>query len=219
MRRFIPSSQCLHYSVFHSAHLWGGNNDSSFLTLEMAGIRTSQKQARLPERRRKVVFKFRTLFWCFRKAVPIISDYLCFEIPGQSQHSHARFTPASLLWHQELCLEALERPLEASMMEWLVAFLAQGLKRWSNGSKHASPLGDIWPDLPECLKMEALLGPSSWIQHVESPQIWHHFHTNINLTQIMMQPVTQPISIIIGKEIAKGGPWAVGGQKEIFSSN
>lgn len=32
----------------------------------------------------------------------------------------------------------------------------------------------------------------------------------------MMQPVAQPINIIIGEEIAKRGPWAVGGQKENF---
>lgn len=32
----------------------------------------------------------------------------------------------------------------------------------------------------------------------------------------MMQPVTQSINIIIGKEITKRGPWAVGGQEEIF---
>lgn len=56
------------------------------------------------------------------------------------------------------------------------------------------------------LKMEDLLGPSSWVQHVGSLQIWHYFNTNVNLTQIVMQPVTQPIYIILGTEIAQGGP-------------
>ena len=65
----------------------GGNNNSSFLMLAMAGIRVPQKQARLPERRRKVVFNFKTSFWCFRKGVLNIRQLaLCFEIPGLNLH-------------------------------------------------------------------------------------------------------------------------------------
>lgn len=71
---------------------------------------------------------------------------------------------------------------------------------------HPLPLRVIQPGFLTCLKGEALLGPSSWVPAGGTPQIWHYIHTNIILTQIMMQPVTQPISIIIGKEIAKGGP-------------
>lgn len=58
-------------------HACGGNNNSSFLTLEVAGIRVPQKQVRLPERRRKVVFNFKTSFWCFRKGVLIIRQLPC----------------------------------------------------------------------------------------------------------------------------------------------
>lgn len=71
-----------------------------------------------------------------------------------------------------------------------------------------------WPsDMPQggSSPRAIFLGPSRW----DTSNLTLH----IILTQIMMQPVTQPISVIISKEIAKGGPCAVGGQKEIFSSN
>lgn len=42
---------------------------------------------------------------------------LCFEMSGQSQPSHARFLPASLLWNQVLHLEVVGKTLDASMME------------------------------------------------------------------------------------------------------
>ena len=143
---------------------------------------------------------------------------LCFEILGQSQPSCARFLPAPLLQHQELCSEALGRTLGASVVGVAGSLFDTGL--WEMEQWVSAPLTTgghpFWPcGIPQ----EAPLGPSSWIQHAGSPQIWHSFHTTVNLRQIMMQPVTQPISIIIGKKIAKGSPWAVGDQKEIFSSN
>lgn len=42
---------------------------------------------------------------------------LCFEMLGQSQPSHARFLPASLLQHRVLHLEVLGKTLDASVME------------------------------------------------------------------------------------------------------
>ena len=189
----------------------GGNNNSSFLMLAMAGIRVPQKQARLPERRRKVVFNFKTSFWCFRKGVLIIRQLaLCFEIPGLNLHLLFYSGIKSCIW---MLLEGFWRPV---WWGWLVAFWHRAP---GDGAVGQSTPHHIQSGLLICLKTEDLLGPSSWVQHVGSLQIWHYFNTNVNLTQIMMQPVTQPIYIILGKEIAQGGPWVVGGQKEIFSSN
>lgn len=69
-----------------------------------------------------------------------------------------------------------------------------------------SPLGGIQPGIVASLTGKAPLGLSSWVPAGRSRQIGHYFHTNIISPQIMILPVTQPRSVIIDKEIAKGGP-------------
>lgn len=153
-------------------------------------------------------------------------------MPGQSHPSHARFLLASLLWHQMLRGEKCagkHRRLGSTWKDfggqcdgvgwWPFWHWAprEGAPGWWAPHHVRAPSLVFWHALGQRGKL--LWGHLLGFQNIGSPQIWHYIDTNSNLTQIMMQPVTQAISIIIGKEIAKGGPWAVGGRKEIFSSN